>query len=188
MCALLTSVGAIGCTSVHHAASPAAHRSVPPAPLAQHADAAVGAPLPETPLPSGHEAGVLQPAVYSLTGHDADNTTRSIADDAGNPWTSLRTIWFFSNRSDLEPPEILKVSEIVRYMESNPAAELGIDSTTDDGSTEPADRALNERRIDTIRDAMITAGIPFSKIQVGAYGATGSAIDRRVIVLVRVRT
>jgi outer membrane protein OmpA-like peptidoglycan-associated protein len=94
-------------------------------------------------------------------------------------WTSFREFWFDSNRTDIQASDSSKVSEIVAYMNQNPSLRIGIDGT------DPRNDDLSERRVRSVRDALIQAGIPSSKIQSGAYGDRKLAADRRVEVLVR---
>lgn len=95
-------------------------------------------------------------------------------------WTSFRELWFDSNRTDLQSSEMSKVSEIADYISQNPSIRVGID-----GSTDARNQDLNDRRVAAVRDALIQAGVPSSKIQSGAYGDARLAHDRRIEVLVR---
>ena len=92
-------------------------------------------------------------------------------------WTSFREFWFDGNRIDIQSSESSKVSEIAAYMKQNPSFRIGIDDSRGDD--------LSERRARAVRDALIQAGVPSSKIRSGKYGDTKLALDRRVEVLVR---
>jgi outer membrane protein OmpA-like peptidoglycan-associated protein len=48
---------------------------------------------------------------------------------------------------------------------------------------DPRDQDLSNRRVGAIRDALINAGVPASRIQLGAFGDTRLTRDRRVAVL-----
>ena len=54
----------------------------------------------------------------------------------------------------------------------------------DPRGTDPRNQDLSDRRISAVRDALIQAGVPASKIQSGAYGYAKLARDRRVEVLI----
>jgi outer membrane protein OmpA-like peptidoglycan-associated protein len=100
-------------------------------------------------------------------------------------WTSFRDFWFDFNRADLQTSEMSKVSEVAAYMKQNPSLRVGIDGSMDPRGTDPRNQDLSDRRISAVRDALIQAGVPTSKIQSGAYGDAKLARDRRVEVLVR---
>jgi outer membrane protein OmpA-like peptidoglycan-associated protein len=93
-------------------------------------------------------------------------------------WTTYRVIYFDSGRSDLSPSDKRMVSEIAAYMAKNPSLQAGLD-----GYRDPRNQSLSERRVTTVRDALMAAGVPSSKIQTGAFGDPNLRSDRRVEVL-----
>jgi hypothetical protein len=98
-------------------------------------------------------------------------------------WTSYRVINFGYARADLTPSDQSTVSEIAAYMAKNPSLQLGID-----GYRDPSNRNLSERRVNTVRDALVAAGVPSYKVQIGAFGDPQFSRDRRVEVLVSTGT
>jgi outer membrane protein OmpA-like peptidoglycan-associated protein len=76
-----------------------------------------------------------------------------------------------------------KVSEIARYMKKNPSLTLGLDGSMDPRGTDPRNQDLCDHRVSAIRDALVQAGVPTSRIQNGAFGDTHLAHDRRVAAL-----
>ena len=99
-------------------------------------------------------------------------------------WTSFREFVFEFNRADIQASDTSKVSEIAAYMKQNPSLRIGIDGSMDPRGTDPRNQDLSDRRISAVRDALIQAGVPSSKIQSGAYGDAKLARDRRVEVLI----
>jgi outer membrane protein OmpA-like peptidoglycan-associated protein len=97
-----------------------------------------------------------------------------------NRWTSYRDFQFDSNQAELRASETNKVSEIALYMKANPSLKVGID-----GSMEPRNQDLSDQRISTVRDALIKAGVPTSRIEAGTFGDRKLAHDGRVTVLIR---
>ena len=129
-------------------------------------------------------AGETEPGhAGALTARESAERTNFPRTGTPNPWIAFRSLWFFYNRAELDPSEIRKVSEVARYLEQNPSAEVGIDSSIDLLGAKPGNEAVNTGRISAIRDALIAAGVPASRIQVGTFAAL--ALDRRVLVLVR---
>jgi outer membrane protein OmpA-like peptidoglycan-associated protein len=76
-----------------------------------------------------------------------------------------------------------KVSEIARYMKNNPSLAVGLDGCTDPRGTDPRNKDLSHRRVLAIRDSLIDAGVPTSRIQVGAFADKHSVHDGRVAAL-----
>ncbi len=70
-------------------------------------------------------------------------------------------------------------------MKQNPSLQIGIDGSMDPRGSDPRDQNLSDRRVSAVRDALIQAGVPASKIQTGAFGDTGLTRDRRVEVLLK---
>ena len=64
-----------------------------------------------------------------------------------------------------------RAREIAEYTNENPSYRVAIDGS-------------NRRHVGNVRDALISAGVPASKIQTGAYGDPQLRGDRRVAVLV----
>lgn len=85
-------------------------------------------------------------------------------------WTSFRDFWFAYDRADIQPSETSKVFEIASYMKQNPSLRIGIDGSMDPRGSDPRNQELSDRRANAIRDALIEAGVPAHKIQVGAFG------------------
>ena len=64
-----------------------------------------------------------------------------------------------------------KAREIADYMNRNPSARIAIDG-------------FNGRRVNTVRSALIDAGVPAARIQTGQFGDAQQRRDSRVAVLV----
>src|SRR5881397_3917212 len=104
---------------------------------------------------------------------------------AGVPWTTFKDILFDSNSATIRTDEVVKVSEIAKYAKQNPSIMVGLDGYN---------QGLSERRVGVIRDALIQAGVPASRIHSGAFGESRPKCndntrecyqrDRRVEVLI----
>ena len=110
------------------------------------------------------------------------------------PWSSFGDFLFDFDKSDIRASETSKVSELVAYMQKNPAAKVGIDGHTDPRGTDKYNQSLSERRVDAIRAALVKAGVSGDKIHTGAFGESRLKCndategcwqrDRRVEVLI----
>lgn len=85
-------------------------------------------------------------------------------------WTSLRDFMFDYDRSDIRYSESRKPAEIAAYMSQNPSVRLGIDGYTDSRGTSQYNQPLSQRRVTTVRDALIQAGVPADRIETGTFG------------------
>ena len=102
-----------------------------------------------------------------------------------------------SSTPSSDSSETSKVPEIATYMQQNPSVQVGIDGYADPRGTPPYNMALSQRRVSTIQDALVKAGVPSDRIETGAFGETGLKCgesteqcwqrDRRVEVLIRPR-
>jgi outer membrane protein OmpA-like peptidoglycan-associated protein len=115
---------------------------------------------------------------------------------AGTGWASLRDFTFDYDRIDIRSSEVNQASEIAAYARQHPSVRLGIDGSTDLlRGTNQYNSGLSQRRITTVRDALILAGVSADRIETGAFAAQRancnnatelcSQRDGRVEVLVR---
>ena len=114
----------------------------------------------------------------------------------GPGWASLRDFTFDYDRTDIRSFELNQPSEIAAYVRQNPSVRLGIDGSTDLlRGTNQYNSGLSQRRMATVRDALIQAGVSPDRIETGAFAAQRancndslercSQRDGRVEVLVR---
>jgi hypothetical protein len=96
-------------------------------------------------------------------------------------WISYRTFWFDYNTVDLRNSDSGQVSEIAYYMQQNPSLKAGIDGSIPSGY----DVSIAGRRMRTVYDALINAGVPAYRIETGSFGDSQLARDGRVEVLLR---
>jgi outer membrane protein OmpA-like peptidoglycan-associated protein len=91
-------------------------------------------------------------------------------------WSSYRDFWFDFESARIDATDAIKVAEVAAYMKDNPTHRVGIDGAV--GSE------LDARRVDSIRDALVTAGVPVHRIYTDAFGSAQLRRARRVEVLV----
>ena len=94
-------------------------------------------------------------------------------------WTWYRDFRFDSNQAQIRTSDASMAGEIARYMNANPSLKLGID-----GSIAPRNQDLTDQRVRTVRDELIGAGVPTSKIQTGTFSGRKLPHDGRVAVLI----
>ena len=115
---------------------------------------------------------------------------------AGTSWAPLRDFTFDYDRADIRSTELNQPSEIAAYVRQNPSSRLGLDGATDLlRGTNQYNAELAQRRIATVRDALIRAGVPTDRIDTGKFAMQRASCtdtvercsqrDGRVEVLVR---
>jgi outer membrane protein OmpA-like peptidoglycan-associated protein len=88
----------------------------------------------------------------------------------GVRWTLVKEFMFDYDRSDIRYSESRKPAEVAAYMSQNPSARLGIAGYTNTQSTDQYNLPLSQRRVATVRDALIQAGVPADRIETGTFG------------------
>ena len=89
---------------------------------------------------------------------------------AGGSWSLYRDYTFNSYSNEILYSDSRKAQEIARYVSQNPSYRVGIDGRS-------------ESRVSNVRSALLDAGVPAHKIQVGAFGDPQLRREDRVAVL-----
>jgi hypothetical protein len=91
---------------------------------------------------------------------------------AGNGgWSAYRDYTFNSDSTEIRRADSGKAREVANYADQNPSLQIGLDGS-------------DQNRVGVVRDALIVAGVPASKIQAGAFGDPQLRREGRVGVLV----
>jgi peptidoglycan-associated lipoprotein len=80
------------------------------------------------------------------------------------------TVYFDFDRSAVRPAEQSKVETVASFLKSNPANKLQIEGHCDERGTEEYNRALGERRAQSIREALVSLGVGAERIRTISYG------------------
>jgi len=137
---------------------------------------ATGEPGTVVANPAGEQDAAGEPAAKGAARQTGEAPTPAVSDR----WTCYRDFKFDSNQTNLRVSDANTVFEIAIYIKANPTLKVGFD-----GSMEPLNQDLSDQRVATVRDALIEAGVPGSRIQAGVFTDGKSAHDGRVAVLVR---
>jgi outer membrane protein OmpA-like peptidoglycan-associated protein len=84
-------------------------------------------------------------------------------------WVAYRSFWFDDGRADIRAIDERQVVDITAYLTQNPSVRFGIDNSVDPESANAGDRNLAKRRVAAVRDALIEAGTPAYRIEMGAF-------------------
>jgi hypothetical protein len=127
--------------------------------------------------------GVVGPAGRTGANGPQGEIGQTGAQGPGGPmmaaWTPYREFWFDSDSANLTSNDAAKAAEVASYLTQNPGQKVGID-----GSGDMNNPALRDRRVGSVRNALLQAGVPSYKIQVGPFGDPQMERARRVAVLV----
>ena len=115
--------------------------------------------------------GVALAAGPGTTGPAVEQAPRANATQAAS-WTLYRAYDFAYANYDIQDNDLRKAGQVAEYIRQGKSLEVALDGSS-------------TRRVHAVRDALISAGVPPEKIQMGAYGDPNLRTDRRVAVLVR---
>jgi outer membrane protein OmpA-like peptidoglycan-associated protein len=105
----------------------------------------------------------------------------------------MDSVSFEFESAGIQPKCAEKIANMVTWLKANPPAVIALDGHLNDGWANDNNAALNARRVEAVRGALIDAGIASSRISVGAFGArepvcretteTCRELNRRVEIL-----
>ena len=125
-------------------------------------------------------------AAFALAGCSAaqpiaQSPTQSVVGSAGpgaqgqmtgkGGWRAYRDYTFSADSNEIRRSDRGKAAEIANYLDQNPSVRVGLDGA-------------NDENVLAVRDALIAAGVPASRIRSGAFGEPYFRRDGRVAVLV----
>ena len=145
----------------------------PPGPPGPAGPAVQGPPGPAGPLgPPGAPGPPGPPGVAGPAG------------PAGPPGRSarlerFRSILFDFDKSDIRPSETTKVDAIVTWAQANPEYEFVLNGNTDERGTADYNKKLSDRRVKSVREAMVKAGVDSGRIRTFALGEDAPVCDAK---------
>ena len=106
--------------------------------------------------------------VLALAAAPAASAQEQATRDAG--WSVYRDFTFTGESDAIRDADRTKALEVAQYATRNPHARLGLDG-------------LNRGRVVSVRDALVHAGVPESRIETGAFAEPRLRAVRRVLVV-----
>jgi len=89
----------------------------------------------------------------------------------------LQTVYFDLDSSVLKPSEVGKVETVAGYLASNLSHAVIIEGHCDERGTEEYNRALGERRAQSVRETLVRMGADASRIHTNSMGEDVPAVD-----------
>lgn len=165
---------------------PAPAPVTPPPPAAEASTASAPAAAPAVPAPPPEFSAAL-PAAATLAQRLAE-----LGPDADGQQITLEDLAFEPGTAQLVAEAAVGVSRIAAFVGREPARAIRIEGHTDATGSPDANRLFSLRRAESLRDALIAAGVAAPRIAVSGEGsaqpvasndeAEGRARNRRVVV------
>jgi outer membrane protein OmpA-like peptidoglycan-associated protein len=146
--------------------------------------------------PPGPTGMTGQPGSQGVTGAQGQTGSQGMTGSQGQPgvsdsqarpgpgpgsgWVSLREISFDYDKANIRSSEMKKIADIAAYLNDNPGVRLGIDGTTDlRRGVNKYNVSLSQQREANVREALIRAGVPADKMEIGSFATERGACTNR---------
>lgn len=151
------------------------------------------------PGPTGPQGPPGSQGVAGLQGPMGPQGPAGMAGTAGAKgtdfvWAGFSDILFGFDRADIRESEMAKIAQLADLLKKNPGFKVELEGFADPRGTDKYNIDLSRRRVDAIRQALMTAGVPETAIVMAAYGEMNLKctdqteacwqLDRRVEVVV----
>jgi outer membrane protein OmpA-like peptidoglycan-associated protein len=92
-------------------------------------------------------------------------------------WESAEDISFQRNRAEIQAKCASKITRLATWVKAHPLVVVALDPHRDQSSAFTGETAsgIHDRRVRSVRDALVAAGVPAQRIQTGPVG------ERRVL-------
>lgn len=138
-----------------------------------------GPPGPEGPM---GPVGLQGPAgPQGVQGPQGPQGVAGLAGPRGEDlaWQPFGDIQFDTAKADLRPEEVGKIQAVAAYIKKNPTFRVEIEGFTDPRGGQAFNEKLSVQRMETVRAALMGAGVPKENILTGAYGElSGKCTDK----------
>lgn len=95
-------------------------------------------------------------------------------------WVAYRSFRFGDGRADIRAVDEWQVIDITAHLARNPSLRFGIDDSVRSEFTNAGGRNLAKRRVAAVRAALIQAGTPAYRIEMGAFADPQRRRNRQV--------
>jgi outer membrane protein OmpA-like peptidoglycan-associated protein len=102
-------------------------------------------------------------------------------------WMAYHQFNFSPGNADVTDTDMQKATTISTYLARNPSLGVGINGFRDSEKLDRHDRELNNQRTSAVRDALLQAGVPAEKIQIGSFTDRDHRHDDQIAVLIKTR-
>lgn len=155
----------------------------------------VGEAGPPGPAGAAGVAGAQGPAGPAGVAGVAGATTSEPAASIGPRLVSFSDILFDYDKAEIRASETAKIDKIVGELKDKPSAQVWIAGYADPRGDDKYNQKLSQKRVESIREALVKAGVPGDRIRTAAFGENYLKckeqteecwqLDRRVEAVVR---
>lgn len=85
-------------------------------------------------------------------------------------WQQFNDVLFDVGKADLRSSDGDRVSQLAAYLKANPTYRVELEGFADPRGSSEYNMKLSTQRVNTVRDALIAAGVQKDRILIGAYG------------------
>lgn len=133
-------------------------------------------------------AGRLPGSDTGVGGTDLSNTGAGLGNEGLNPNLDARNklenreifandnVYFDFDKFNVKPQYMANITKVADYLKSHPTDSLLVEGHTDDRGTEEYNLALGERRAQSVRDRLVSAGVSGDRITTISYGKEKPAV------------
>lgn len=91
--------------------------------------------------------------------------------------TVLRNVFFAFDSYELKPESLVELEKLVEFMENNPGIRIRINGHTDNIGHPDYNLDLSERRVESVAEYLIGAGVGINRIEFAGFGETMPVAD-----------
>ncbi len=139
---------------------------------------------------AGQSLGVAamggQPPEVSSASAQVDGRSSSGASElSGHAWTIVGTFTFDYDEASVREADVRMATRISARVGSNAALRIGVDGSTNARGIGPYSQGLRDRRVEVVRETLISAGVPAYLIEIGRFNRSRVTDGHSVDVLLR---
>ena len=83
---------------------------------------------------------------------------------------SFNDVLFDYDRAEIRQDEAAKITQLAEYIKKNDGLVVRLDGHTDPRGSDPYNMKLSQRRVETVKKALIDAGVPADRVRIAAFG------------------
>jgi outer membrane protein OmpA-like peptidoglycan-associated protein len=129
--------------------------------------------------------GGLPPEGSSMRVEIDGPSSSSASAVSSQTWTTVGTFTFDYDEASVSAADVLMATRISARVEGNAALRIGVDGSTNSRGIGPYSRGLRDRRVEVVRESLISAGVPAYLIEIGTFDSSRATDTRSVDVLLR---
>ena len=87
-------------------------------------------------------------------------------------------LFFDSNQGQLDEHDVLRLTKLSKYLNAHPELNVQLHGFTDPRGNKQYNQKLSQRRVDAVKDSLISQGVQDDRIDTTGYGSTLSSASK----------